>query len=282
MLSPVGRTLNRCAGSGLGYREGTMPMLARISVTPVKGTVVQHPDSAMLTELGIPGNRLFYIVDERGDLLSGTEFGPLVRIMATYEREEERLRLRFPDGSEVEGAADALGQAETTDFYGRAVRARVLEGPFAEALSSFCPRRVRLLRCDRDGDGADVEPITILSFASVRDLGERGGYDGDLDARRFRLNLELDGCDPYEEDSWHGRRVEVGEATIEVGEQVPRCAFTQKDPDTGERDWDTLTQIAKLRPRVRGGKGLPFGVYARVVVPGTVRVGDHVSPLGSA
>ena len=60
---------------------------------------------------------------------------------------------------------------------------------------------------------------------------------------------------------------------------MPRCAFTTKDPDTGEKDWNTLTQIAKYRRRIGGRGGLPFGMYARVVTPGVVRVGDQVTPL---
>ena len=254
-----------------------MPTLARLSVTPVKGTAIHHPGSATLTGVGIPQDRLFYLVDEWGELFSGSTFGPLVAIVADYDAASERLSLRFPDGAVVEASADALGAEETTNFYGRAVAAHVVEGPFAGAISSYCARPVQLLRCDRVGDGADVEPITVVSVESVRDLAERGRYEGTLDARRFRLNLELEGCEPYEEDSWEGRHVEVGEATIEVIGQVPRCVFTTKDPVTGEKDWDTLTQIAKYRPRIAGDGGLPFGMYARVLEAGPVRVGDAVT-----
>jgi uncharacterized protein YcbX len=259
-----------------------MPTLARLSVTPVKGTAIHHPGSATLTAVGIPQDRLFYLVDEWGELFSGSTFGPLVAIVADYDSASEHLSLRFPDGSVVEAPADALGAAETTNFYGRAVAAHVVDGPFADAISSYCARPVRLLRCDREGAGADVEPITVVSVASVRDLAERGRYEGALDARRFRLNLELEGCDPYEEDSWEGRHVQVGEATIEVIGQVPRCVFTTKDPVTGEKDWDTLTQIAKYRPRIAGDGGLPFGMYARVLDAGPVRVGDAVTLLASS
>ena len=255
-----------------------MPTLARLSVTPVKGTLVHHPDEVRLTEAGIPGNRLFYLVDERGELFSGPDHGPLVRIRASYDAARERLTLRMPDGSEVDAAADDLGDAAVTNFYGRLVAAHVVHGPFADAFSAFCAKPLRLLRCDLDGEGADIEPITLVSFESVRDLGRRGGHAGPLDARRFRLNLEIEGCDPYEEDTWEGRHVRVGDATIQVAGQVPRCVFTTKDPDTGDKDWDTLTQIAKYRPRIAGGGGLPFGVYARVVAPGTVHTGDTVAP----
>ena len=53
---------------------------------------------------------------------------------------------------------------------------------------------------------------------------------------------------------------------------------TTQGPETGTKDWDTLTQIAKYRPKIPGDGGLPFGMYATVERPGTVDVGDEVVP----
>lgn len=253
-----------------------MRTLSRINVTPVKGTGLHHPDQAELTPAGIPGNRRFYLVDEAGGLFSGSDFGPLVRIRAEHDLAAGRLRLTFPDGTEVEGDDADLGAAAVTDYYGRPVAAHEVLGPFAEACSAYVGRPVRLMRCDRDGDGADVEPLTVVSEASVRDLAERGRRTEPLDARRFRVNLELAGCEPYDEDAWDGRDVAIGGAVVRIAGQIPRCVVTTQGPETGEKDWDTLTQIAKYRPRVESG--LPFGVYARVVGAGAVRVGDPVRP----
>lgn len=253
-----------------------MPSLVRISMTPLKGTLIQTPSEVGLTERGIPGNRSFYLVDQRGKLLSGRELPQLVQIRATYDVDREHLVLRMPDGTEITGAADRLGEEETTDFWGRPVRAAVVDGPFADALSAFCSTHLRLLRCLQDSDAVDDEPLTLLSTESVRDLAVRGGYDGELDARRFRMNLEIDGCEPYEEETWGGRFLRVGDATIRIGEQVPRCVFVTKHPETGEKDWNTLRHIAQLRPRIPDGGGLPFGVYASVSEPANVRVGDEV------
>ena len=61
------------------------------------------------------------------------------------------------------------------------------------------------------------------------------------------------------------------------GGPVPRCATTTRDPSTGQRDLDTLRAIAAYRGR-RDGKDIDFGVYAQVVRPGRVRVGDAVEP----
>ena len=116
-----------------------------------------------------------------------------------------------------------------------------------------------------------------MSTASVRDLGRRGRLDGDgPDPRRFRMTVELDGCEPYEEDSWVGRRVRLGEAVIRVGDGIPRCVLTTMHPDTGEKDFPTLEVLASYRRRE--GE-LPFGVYADVERPGRIRVGDLVEPL---
>ena len=98
----------------------------------------------------------------------------------------------------------------------------------------FVGSPVRLARCDVPGDGSDVYHVTMVSRASVEELARNGGRteEGTLDPGRFRMTFELDGCDPHEEDSWAGRRVRFGGATLRVYGQVPRCAVTTQDPST--------------------------------------------------
>jgi uncharacterized protein YcbX len=254
--------------------------LARLSVTQVKGLRLSHPAEVELTSGGIPADRRFFLVDEDDALFSAADHGGLIRIVPDYDASSERLRLSFPDGTEAEGAADALDQRFTTDFWGRAVVGRVVRGPFADPLSAYVGRPIRLARVERDGEGQDVRPLTIVSSESVGDLGTRGRHDG-LDARRFRINLEVRGYEPYEEDSWDGLLVRIGEAAIRVRGQIPRCVVTTLGPDTGEKDFRTLNEIARYRPRIGGRGGLPFGMYAEAEEPGRVRVGDEVEPLSS-
>ena len=122
--------------------------------------------------------------------------------------------------------------------------------------------------------------MTAVSWASVAALADGADHEGVLDARRFRMNIELDGCAPYEEDTWDGAHVRVGSTVLRFGEQVPRCVVTTLDPATGEKDFATLTEIYRQRGRIPGDTGLPFGVYARVVEPGRIAVGDPVTRLG--
>lgn len=253
-----------------------MVTLGRINVTPVKGTALQHPASVDLVAIGIAGNRRFHLADERGRLFSGLGFGPLV--LVTSEVDNGTLRCRFPDGSVVEAATDDVGELETTDFNGRDVPARPVAGEISLVFTDYVGAKVRLLRTERDGDGPDEMPLTVVSFASVDALGRHGGYDGDLDPLRFRINLELDGAEPFEEETWDEKQVRIGGAVLRIDGQIPRCAVTTQNPATGVQDWNTLKQIASFRP-LMPTRQVPFGVYATVEQPGTVAVGDTVALL---
>jgi uncharacterized protein len=251
--------------------------VSRLSVTPVKGLALHHPEEAILDEHGVAANRRFYLVREDGRLFSGLQHGPLVRVRAEWDEEGDRLALSFPDGSLVEGEV-RLGEPVRTDFWQRRdVPGRVVEGPWAEALSAHASRRLRLVKADVPGAGVDVEPVTLVSEESVEELGRQAGRDL-VDGRRFRMLIDVAGCSPHEEDTWAGRPLRIGAALLEVGGPVPRCATTTRDPSTGIRDFDTLREIAAYRGR-RDGHDIDFGVYARVLEPGRVRVGDAVEPL---
>jgi uncharacterized protein YcbX len=248
--------------------------VAAISVTPVKSLGLHHPAEVELTEVGVRGNRRFYLVDDAGRLVGGVKHGPLVLIRP--EVEDGRLTLHFPDGTSAAGAVE-LGNTVTTDFWGRPVQGRLVAGPWSEALSGYVGSPLRLVEAV-DADAWDVEPATIVSLASCARLAEELGAE--VDHRRFRMLLTLDGCEPHEEDTWSGGSVRFGDVVLRVGGPVPRCAVTTQDPSTGVRSLDTLGAIKRYRGlREQDGKSIDFGVYAQVERPGRVRVGDAVEPL---
>ena len=162
------------------------------------------------------------------------------------------------------------------NFYGRPVTGRFVVGPWSEALSAYVGDRVELLRAENGG--WDVEPLTLVSAESCAELARQAGVER-VDARRFRMNVDIEGCAaPHEEDAWAGRLVRAGGAVLEILGPVARCVVTTRDPETGKRDLDTL-RIVKSYRGLREGKDVDFGVYASVVEPGPVAVGDPVEPL---
>lgn len=245
-------------------------VVSRISLTPVKGFRLDHPHEVLLSATGPVENRRFWLLDGARTRLRSSLTAWPVQVSARWDPGGERLWMRFPGGAEVEGSALGCGERFPIDFHGRTVPAQVVEGPWTDRLSALAGHPVILARPERPGVGM-TEPVTFLSDASVARLGAAAGAP--VDARRFRMLFELAGCAAHEEDTWTGRRFRLGEAVVEIGGPVPRCAVTTRDPDTGRRDLDTLALIRDYRG-VRDGDAIDFGVYARVERPGRVRVGD--------
>jgi uncharacterized protein YcbX len=246
------------------------PRVTRLSVTPVKGLALQHPDSIELDRTGAIGDRDFYLIDDAGKLLSITRSGSFVGLTAHHDAAAGRLVLRSA-GGEVTDDEVRLGEAVTTDFWGHPVGGHVVEGPFGPLLTALAGQPVRLVRTDEPGAGSDEEPVTLLGEGSLAELARRAGLDS-IDGRRFRMLIEFGGSEAHAEDAWDGRTVAVGGAKLRIGGPVPRCAATTRHPDRGDRDLETVKLIRQYRG-VQGG-GVNFGVYATVVGAGTVRVGD--------
>jgi len=256
-----------------------MPRVVRFNVTPVKSTQLHHPDELRLDEGGPVGDRAFFFVDGDGKRFSGATKAPILPIRSEYDPERDHLELALPNGVVVSGTPEATDEALVVNFYGRPVPAHIVGGPFEEKLTAYAGHPLRLARPDRAGEALDVRPVTLVSLESVAELARRGGHDGDLSPARFRMTIELEGvAAPHEEDSWRLRRARLGGATLLVEDPVPRCVVTTLDPATATRDFPTLKVIKHYRGISPDGD-LDFGMYASVVEPGTVRVGDELELL---
>jgi uncharacterized protein YcbX len=244
------------------------PRVARINVTPVKSLRLGHPDEIELGPAGAAEDRRFLLVDDGGRLYNGKRDTTLVRSSASWDAATRVLEVALPDGSVVAEEVARNG-ATTVDVYGRLVRGNVVVGPWADAFSDIAGRTLTLVERDDGAWATDSRPATLVSRPSL------GLIDGD--GRRFRMLFELDGVDALGEEEWRDRRVRVGEAILLVGVPTPRCAVPSASPDSGVRDRDVLRELLEKRGAVEGEACL--GVYAEVLEPGVVRVGDEVDVL---
>lgn len=254
-----------------------MLTVSRLSVTPVRGLALQHPGRIELEEHGVLDDRRFTLLAD-GRIFDGTKFGPLVQVRADLEHGPERLTLTFPSGEVVTGEV-VLGEPMHPVIYERRFTARPVIGPWAEALSAHAGRRLQLIRSERLPGERDRNPVSIVSEASVEELARQGNEGRPLDARRFRMLIQVAGARPHQEDEWMGSEVRIGQAVVRVTRPDPRCVITTQDPDTGHRDFPTLHAIKAYRG-MRGGRKIDFGIYADVTTPGSVAVGDEIAPLG--
>jgi uncharacterized protein YcbX len=110
-----------------------------LAIAPVKGTRLLSVESLSLDRDGAPGNRRFFVIDDRGRMQNSKQLGELVSVVAEYEDPGRRLTLTFPDGHAVEGVV-STGDPVQTRFFSRSREARVVEGPWSIALSEHCGR----------------------------------------------------------------------------------------------------------------------------------------------
>jgi uncharacterized protein len=266
-----------------------MPRVARLSFTPVRGLGLSHPRSIALTDTGLIEDRRFYIVDDHGRLVDQLRASSLVRVFAETNPEATGLRLTLPDGSFVEGDV-RLDEPVRTEIYGRLAIGHVVGGPWAAALEPFVGRSVLLVRCDKpggtrikDGETHVRNAISLVSDGSLDELARQLGVPS-VDGRRFRMLIEIEGAQPHEEDTWIGGRVAIGSAVLSITKPDARCAITTQDPDTGERDLDTLRTILHYRGFRPGADEhkIDFGVLGEVAMPGRITVGDDVALVRTA
>ena len=264
-----------------------MPRVARLSIAPVRGLGLQHPESITLNVNGVLEDRRFYLADGNGRIVDRLIAGHLVQVSAETNPQATWLRLTFPDGRVLEGDVE-LDEPVATPVYGRLAVGHVVRGPWAAALGSMVGRPVVLVRCDkpggtriRDGETNVRNAVSLVSDGSLAELARQLGVPS-VDGRRFRMLIDIEGAKAHEEDTWIGGEVAIGSAVLSITKPDARCAITTQHPDTGERDTDTLRTIIRyrgFRDDPDPEKKIDFGVLGEVRIPGEVALGDDVRVL---
>jgi hypothetical protein len=253
--------------------------VSRLLTTPVKGLRIIPRDEVRLGPSGVIENRRFFLVDEGDGMVNGKRLKELQRVIADYSHEQRELTLHFPDGGIVSGTIRP-GAMFAASWFGTAVPAVEVDGPWSAALSEYVGAPVRLVESGLRAGGVDrgrVGAISLISRATVDRIARAAQIDGDLDARRFRMLFEIDGVGAHEEDDWLERLLALGDAVVRLRGHVGRCVVTTRDPESGMRDVDTLGALATYRQSVETTEPLACGVFGEVVSEGRVRVGDAVS-----
>lgn len=110
--------------------------------------------------------------------------------------------------------------------------------------------------------------LHVVNLASLRELERVVGRP--VHPLRFRPNVILDGVPPWAEFGWIGKALRFGGVSLEGLKRTERCAATNVDPESGQRDM----AIPAALQRAYGHTD--FGIYARVTGDGVVAVGDPV------
>jgi hypothetical protein len=243
--------------------------VARLFRHPIKGVGVEEVTATTLAAgATMPWDRVWAVAHEAarvapGDggwaacvnFARGARTAALMAVRAATDETTGRIALRHPARPPIEVDPD-----DPTDAAALVAWLAPLHDP-DRARPAFVLRAA-----GRGMTDSDFPSVSILGSASLAALGQRLGRP--LAMERFRGNVWLDGLGPWEEFDWIGRRLRLGGATFVVRERITRCKATTVNPDTGVSDADTLGALQE------GWGHQDFGVYAEVVAPGAVALGD--------
>lgn len=249
-------------------------LVEKIFRYPVKSLAGQPLRTVRLTPgAGLPFDRRFALAHGASQAdPSGTAWAPKGQFYNLSQ--EERLAQLGLAFDEAEGLltltrnGKPVARGKPAEPIGRS-----LLDQFLAAFLASSPRGApRLIAAQGAVSFSDVETpcLSLLNLASVADL-ERVVRQP-VDPRRFRANVWLSGLEPWVELQWPaGQRLRLGTALLQVLEPIERCAATNVNPDSGERDLN-------LPRALQGGFGhLCQGVYAKVLQGGTLSEGDSLA-----
>ena len=111
--------------------------------------------------------------------------------------------------------------------------------------------------------------VSLINLASIAALERVVGTS--VDPLRFRANVYFDGAPAWGELGWIGSAIRLGGARLRVIAAITRCAATEVNPDTAERDLDVVGALQ------RGFGHNLMGIYAEVTAGGDIAVGDALS-----
>ncbi|MDR3534344.1 MAG: MOSC domain-containing protein [Rhodopila sp.] len=242
---------------------------------PVKGLTAEALEQAEVEAGGaIPWDRAFALA--QGDAGGDAGFDPAhpvwlpkynflclmknakaALLFSVFDPASGRLRIRAPDGSGVEAnALTPAGQAQIgaflTDYLGEEARGT----PAFHHIPGhvFGDQRTKV--------------VSLNNLASLRDFEAKVGAR--RHRRRFRANVWFSGAPAWAERDWIGRELQVGGAVLRVLKGTTRCAATEVNPETGERDADPVTELRSLYGHTE------LGVHAEVIEGGRFAIGDAI------
>jgi uncharacterized protein YcbX len=140
---------------------------------------------------------------------------------------------------------------------------------FRHALEVRSGREIFLLHDYRGS--YDVAPVSLISRQTINRIAEES--ETEEDPWRFRANLlvDLEDGQAFDELNWVGRIVRVGDvARIAITEVDQRCMMITLDPANAKPNPAVLHCVVQRHKQCAG-------VYATVLTPGEVRIGDTVS-----
>jgi len=253
---------------GEAHTETRMAQIASLYRYPVKGFSAEALDrTALRPRHRFEDDRLYAVENGPSGFDPATPaYLPKAKFLCLMKNAQlAELRTRFDSATHVwtiEGGAEPFA-ADLSDPAGRAATEAFLTDFMGEA------RRGPLRVLSAPGHAfTDVgKPhISFINLASVGAVADLVGAS--VDPLRFRANIYLDGLEPWQELDLVGREATIGPVRVRFAKRTQRCAATNVNPATAERDLDIPGTL------LRSLDHMDCGIYADVIEGGEIAVGD--------
>jgi len=276
--------------------------LTRLRRYPVKSCRGEDLDTAILEPWGLRGDRRWMVVDQNSAVVTAREVHRMLQVRPELVGGSgggvgdpfDGVRLSAPGMPELFVPTPSAPAGEVNIWKSTVPAAS--GGVEADAwFSEILQQPARLVYLDdtsvRSPNPEFSQPGDVVSFADgypvllasensldlLNDWIAEGTRpdEGPLDIRRFRPNLVVRGAAPFAEDGWI--RIRIGEAVFRVVKGCDRCVLTTLDPDSGEKQMEPITTLARHR---RWDGKTWFAANLVPDTPGAVlRLGDEVEVL---
>jgi uncharacterized protein len=193
----------------------------------------------------------------------------LARLDVRFDERTQRLKIHLENKILVDDSMDETGRQRVVN----AITGYVLsleENPLRGKPEHLPLKLVGDGATPRYQDNAAGQ-TTLHSRESLASAGTAFG-EANLSELRFRHNIVIDGVAAWEEQSWVGGKLRVGNVAFETVVPKVRCLATHANPLTGERDLQVMQMLVKLFAQ----KEPTFGVGMLSEAGGEIRVGDTV------
>jgi uncharacterized protein len=271
---------------------------------PVKSMLGEDVDASNVTFTGLPGDRRLAVLSRTTGKVASAKFPRLWRDLLTLSAaiaenaadegaQDGAVRITLPAGKTI-WSSDADVDAVLSDLLDQPVTLTATPPPGA-ALDRAVPEAVLRDGVDAQvpaelmeiggggpaGTFVDFAPLHLLTTSTLDRIAELSPH-GRADLRRYRPNIVIRTAGPgFTENDWLERTLRVGnELVVRVICRTPRCAVPTLAHGALPRDPDALRVLARhnrVEPLDTLDPEPCAGVYAEVLRPGHIRIGDVVS-----
>jgi uncharacterized protein YcbX len=244
---------------------------------PVKSMIGSTTDSVSLKTLGIVGDRHWAIRDvERGGIRGAKKIPLLMQCAARPAGDDSsHVIITLPNGQEV-SSQDANVDEILSSTFERPVLLQSL--PAESSPGHFEPGvpdssdMMTEIRQILGRTHYDCWPLLVMSSSALEAM-KQAVPDSVVDILRFRPSVVVDTPDEtgHPEFLWEGRKAQLGSAVVEFLKPCPRCVMITR------RVTQDIPEDRAIMRHVIRELNQAVGIYASIVTPGKVSVGDTLT-----